>query len=315
MAAIATVWLTMLVLGLEVQDQQTRLAAVALGAESKKLSTADKTADTSSPSGADTAPGVAAINTAALVQQDLGAALVESIHGSASRRRVVMTAIERRSDSVSATSAGGVMPTTAADVDLQFTLRGSYTDIKATLADTLAREHGSAIANKVQIRRLEIRRTADSADVEAVAQIAIVSAAANAGPSEQGATMASSQRALTGARFDPFNGLPANPPPLPAPVQSVALPPAAAIAPLAPALNYRFFGRMTTPQGQVITLLARADHVVVVEPGQQLDEGFVVQSVDLDAVRLHHPPSDVHVTIALPPPTVEPLAVKPSVKP
>lgn len=314
-AAVTTVWLTMLVLGLEVRDQQTRLAVAELSAKSAGLSSVRQPTSADLINRAASASLEGSISKVAVIQQDLSVTLLDSIQSSSGRYRVVISAFDRRNDGTSSASVGSAMPATATTEVIQITLRGSYAGIKAALADAIDRTNGAEVESKVEIRRLDIRRATDNADVEAVAQVAIFRKIPSPGAEEPAPPTAQVQHVLSAARFDPFNGLPANPPPQPAPAQPAASPPAGSLAPVAPVLNYRFFGRMTTPQGQVMTLLAREDHVVVVEPGQQLDEGYVVESVDLNAVRLHYPPLDVHVSIVVPPPTVEPMAAKPGAQP
>ena len=112
------------------------------------------------------------------------------------------------------------------------------------------------------------------------------------------------------ARFDPFVGTPLAPL-QPAPKAAVAVLPPESV-PLAPApppaLAYRFVGRMVSPQGQTITWLARADHVMSVEAGQRLDEGYVVESIDADAMHLYYPPLNARMSMPLPPPGPPSLA-------
>ena len=109
------------------------------------------------------------------------------------------------------------------------------------------------------------------------------------------------------ATFDPFVGaLPPAPPPAakPAPVVqpvvAVVVPPPP--APVAPPINYRYLGRMTEPAGQMSVYLARADAMVQVSVGALLDEGYVVEAIDGEGVRLHYPPLNMRVVIPVPPP-------------
>jgi hypothetical protein len=75
-------------------------------------------------------------------------------------------------------------------------------------------------------------------------------------------------------------------------------------APVAPALNYRYFGRMQSPAGDVQTLLQRegAPAPITVQEGTRLEEGYVVQKVDEQAIRLTYPPLGTVVDIPIPPP-------------
>ena len=67
-------------------------------------------------------------------------------------------------------------------------------------------------------------------------------------------------------------------------------------------MNYRFFGRMTSPDGQEETWLASGERVVLAKPGTSLEDGYVIETVSADAVRLAYPALDAHVQIPLPPP-------------
>jgi hypothetical protein len=68
-----------------------------------------------------------------------------------------------------------------------------------------------------------------------------------------------------------------------------------------PAVALRYLGTMVTPGGQRMVMLARGDTAVAVETGQRLDEGFVVQAIGPDLVRLAYPPTGGVVDIAIPP--------------
>jgi hypothetical protein len=84
------------------------------------------------------------------------------------------------------------------------------------------------------------------------------------------------------------------PPPGPPPL------PEAAPAPTAPPLAHRFFGRIVGPDGQLITLLTRTGEPVAVSEGVSLDDGYVVESVGAEAVRLVYPPLGTVVELPLP---------------
>jgi hypothetical protein len=87
----------------------------------------------------------------------------------------------------------------------------------------------------------------------------------------------------------------------PAPAPTVAPP-----APTAPALAHRFFGRVVGPDGQLLTLLTRTGAPVAISDGMALDDGYVVEAVRADAVRLVYPPLGIVVELPLPPPPSEP---------
>jgi hypothetical protein len=103
---------------------------------------------------------------------------------------------------------------------------------------------------------------------------------------------------------DPFASTPPAPPAalryqLAAP--SAAEPP----PPSAPALAHRFFGRVVGPDGQLLTLLTRTGEPVAISDGMTLDDGYVVEAVRADAVRLVYPALGSVVELPLPPPPSE----------
>lgn len=109
------------------------------------------------------------------------------------------------------------------------------------------------------------------------------------------------------ARRDPFAPYvpPVPTPPavktLAAPAIAVAPPPAPAQAlPVAPGLNLRYLGAMVTPEGQRLVLLARGDVAVPVEVGMRLDEGYVVQGLFANTVRLVYPALGTTVDVPIP---------------
>ena len=96
--------------------------------------------------------------------------------------------------------------------------------------------------------------------------------------------------------FDPFAGVALPPPPAPGtppPTVVVASPP-----PAPPAMTYRFAGRVTGPDGTKQVFLARGDALVAVSKGVMLDGGYVVESVDEDAVVLVFP--DLRARVSIP---------------
>lgn len=72
--------------------------------------------------------------------------------------------------------------------------------------------------------------------------------------------------------------------------------------PQAPAVHYRFLGRMTGPEGESRVYLSREGRAVPVSVGDRLDEGFVVQAIGDEAVQLHYPPLGTQAVIPIPPP-------------
>lgn len=86
------------------------------------------------------------------------------------------------------------------------------------------------------------------------------------------------------------------------PVPSSSFPPAAAPPPIpqAPPANARYLGSMTGPDGKRLVYLARGDTSISISVGQQLDDGYVVEAITLEAVTLLYPPLDTRVTLPVP---------------
>ena len=108
---------------------------------------------------------------------------------------------------------------------------------------------------------------------------------------------------LAEAQFDPFVGVLVTPAPASAPAAVVSLPPLPPPAPerpVPPVLKYRFLGSFTDPNGNRIVYLSRGDKDVRVAVGTQLEEGYIVESIDAEGVRLLFPPLDARTTIAIP---------------
>jgi len=101
------------------------------------------------------------------------------------------------------------------------------------------------------------------------------------------------------AAFDPFVGAQSPPPQPPAPIVAISATPPA--EPVVPPLDYRYLGRMIDPTGQQIVYLARGDKALPVAVGARLDEGYVVETITDDAIRLMYPAGQVHAVIPIPP--------------
>jgi hypothetical protein len=104
------------------------------------------------------------------------------------------------------------------------------------------------------------------------------------------------------ASFDPFAGLQ---PPSPPVVSTASVPkpfvgPTYVPPPAAPVLNYRYLGQMVDPSGQRLVYLAGPTKEVRAAVGTRLDEGYVVEAINTDGVRLHYPPLDARAVIPLP---------------
>lgn len=106
------------------------------------------------------------------------------------------------------------------------------------------------------------------------------------------------------ARRDPFVAMPPAPAVVaaaPRPTPQPAPPPIAPAVPTAPPLTLRYLGRMVTPDGRPMVLLARGDTAVTVQAGMMLDEGYRVLRISPEAVRLVYPPTGGEVDIPIPP--------------
>lgn len=113
---------------------------------------------------------------------------------------------------------------------------------------------------------------------------------------------------LEPAGRDPFVALPVATPLAAAPPQVVVAPaapapqtplsPPPAAAP--PVTALRYLGALFNPNGERLLLLADGEVVVTAQPGTALPNGYVVQSVALDAVRVAHPPTGAAIDISLP---------------
>jgi hypothetical protein len=68
-------------------------------------------------------------------------------------------------------------------------------------------------------------------------------------------------------------------------------------------MAYRYWGRMTTPEGQLISYLVKADdhgdNVVPIVPGTTLDDGWQVQALAEDSVTLVHPALEQRMVIPI----------------
>ncbi|MED5621552.1 hypothetical protein [Ideonella sp. BN130291] len=66
-------------------------------------------------------------------------------------------------------------------------------------------------------------------------------------------------------------------------------------------MSYRYLGQMVDPSGKQVVYLSRGDHDVAVSVGTRLDEGYVVEAITPDGVRLNYPPLHAQVTVPVPP--------------
>jgi hypothetical protein len=105
--------------------------------------------------------------------------------------------------------------------------------------------------------------------------------------------------------FVPYVPPPPAEPPVPSPERKKPIRPEPIAEPVrtAPPMDYRFLGRMLTPEGRPIVLLARGDTTIEIQPGQQLDDGYRVETVGEQAIRLAYPPLGTAVDVPIPPAT------------
>lgn len=106
------------------------------------------------------------------------------------------------------------------------------------------------------------------------------------------------------ARRDPFVPVVAAAPVVavvPPPKSVITPEPPVAAPPAVPPLTLRYLGRMVTPDGRPMVLLARGDAAVSVQAGMVLDEGYRVLRINAEAVRLVYPPTGAEVDIPIPP--------------
>jgi hypothetical protein len=107
------------------------------------------------------------------------------------------------------------------------------------------------------------------------------------------------ERDVAAGQRDIFAPVPPPPPPSPPPPPAPPPPPPPP-PPMAPPMNWRALGSMLTPGGERIVWLAKGSDEITVKPGTQLDDGYVVQSVDKDKVVLLYPSIGTTATIQLP---------------
>jgi hypothetical protein len=103
------------------------------------------------------------------------------------------------------------------------------------------------------------------------------------------------------ARRDIFAPVEPPAPPVKVAAPVPAPPPPPAPAPTAPPITWRYLGAMVTPAEERLVMLARGDTSITVQVGTRLDEGYVVESISTDAVRLAYPPLGTSVDIPIPP--------------
>ena len=66
-------------------------------------------------------------------------------------------------------------------------------------------------------------------------------------------------------------------------------------------MTWRYLGAMVTPAGERLVMLARGETSLGIQAGTRLEEGYVVESIGAEAIRLAYPPSGTVVDIPIPP--------------
>lgn len=117
--------------------------------------------------------------------------------------------------------------------------------------------------------------------------------------------------AVEPALRDPFSPVkpPAPNPPAPVPANPPMQPVMAAsleVPPQVPPTRARVLGTMVTPDGRRLVLMLVGDAVSVASAGLPLDNGYVVQAVEREAVRVVYPPTGTSVELALRDPAPDP---------
>ena len=110
--------------------------------------------------------------------------------------------------------------------------------------------------------------------------------------------------ALDEAESDPFVPPQLTPPAAP-PSPNPFVGPPYVPPPAPPTITYRYLGQMTDPEGKQLVYLARADKDLQVTVGTRLDEGYTVEAITAEGVRLLYAPAGARVTIPIPPAPVD----------
>lgn len=70
---------------------------------------------------------------------------------------------------------------------------------------------------------------------------------------------------------------------------------------VAPVTTYRYGGRFETPDGRLLTFLAKGDQMIEVAAHQVLEDGWQVEAVETERIQLVYPSLKAHATIAIEP--------------
>lgn len=109
---------------------------------------------------------------------------------------------------------------------------------------------------------------------------------------------------------DPFAPVAPPAPSLPAPAPKNLSPAPVVMAPVEvpvqiSSMRARVLGTMVTPEGKRLVLMLVGETVSIAEVGALLDNGYVVQAVDRDVVRVVYPPTGTTTDLALRDPASE----------
>jgi len=106
--------------------------------------------------------------------------------------------------------------------------------------------------------------------------------------------------AVRSAARDPFSPPPPPaPPPTPPPAPVIAPPPA---PPLPLALPFRYFGRMTAPDGTMGELVESNGRLLAAQKGEVIDEVYRIDEVGDAEIVFMHLPTQQRLSLPIPPP-------------
>lgn len=118
------------------------------------------------------------------------------------------------------------------------------------------------------------------------------------------------KQALTEALADPFllpvSKASATTQPSPRSQAASVAPPPPQLPPSPPGNAYRYIGRFVSPEGTTIVLIGDQDSIIQASVGMQLANGYVVEDITTDTIKLVYPPLDSRSLIVIPTPTETP---------
>jgi len=102
--------------------------------------------------------------------------------------------------------------------------------------------------------------------------------------------------------FSPVQPPTAAPPPAPAARVAAVVVDAPVPLPPVPTPQLQFLGRMVTPTGMTMLLMSQQDKVLEIGVGMQLVDGFRVDGIMPDRLKLTYMPTGDQLEFAIPPP-------------